>query len=235
MSAVVLRALLVGRRVVGDDRRRPSSPRKRCSRPIHSASRGEVVVDRDEVHAPAGERVQVGGQRRDEGLALARLHLGDPAEVQRGAAHDLHVEVALAEHPPAGLAHGREGLGEQVVEGVARSSSSVSALVDLLAELAGARAELVVGARSISGSSASTSGTIAWTALSCRPSPAWRILLNNPMGFQSTGARPSRLFRLRSWFRLPLSVGLRASWSFPSVAVGVPDPGAVGLSYDPHR
>ena len=55
------------------------------------------------------------GQRRDERLALAGLHLGDPAEVQRGAAHELHVEVALAEHPPAGLAHGREGLGQEVV------------------------------------------------------------------------------------------------------------------------
>ena len=79
---------------------------------------GEVVVDRDEVHAAARERVEVARQRRDERLALTGLHLRDPAEVQRRAAHDLHVEVALAEHPLAGLADGRERLGEQVVEDV---------------------------------------------------------------------------------------------------------------------
>ena len=62
---------------------------------------GEVVVDRDEVHAVAGQRVEVGRQRRHEGLALAGLHLGDPTEVERRPAHQLHVEVALADHPSA--------------------------------------------------------------------------------------------------------------------------------------
>jgi NAD(P)-dependent dehydrogenase (short-subunit alcohol dehydrogenase family) len=41
------------------------------------------------------------------------------AEVQRGATHDLHVEVALGEHPPGRLAGHREGLGQQVVEPLA--------------------------------------------------------------------------------------------------------------------
>ena len=62
------------------------------------------------------ERVEVRRQRGDERLALAGLHLRDPAEVQRGAAHDLDVEVALPEHAPRGLADGRERLGEEVVE-----------------------------------------------------------------------------------------------------------------------
>ena len=77
---------------------------------------GQVVVDGDEVDAVAGERVEVRGQRGDEGLALAGLHLRDPAEVQRGAAHDLDVEVALAERAHAGLADRGERLGEEVVE-----------------------------------------------------------------------------------------------------------------------
>ena len=100
----------------------------------------------------ARERVEVRRQRGDERLALAGLHLGDPAEVQRGAAHQLHVEVALAEHAAAGLAHGREGLGEQVVEQVGDELLAVlgvlargPGLVDLLAELVGAGPELVVG------------------------------------------------------------------------------------------
>ena len=65
---------------------------------------GQVVVDRDEVDALAAEPVEVGRQRRDERLALAGLHLGDPAEVQGGAAHQLDVEVALADDPLGGLA-----------------------------------------------------------------------------------------------------------------------------------
>ena len=70
------------------------------------------------MHALAGQRVQIGGQGRDEGLALTGLHLGDVAEVQRRATHDLHVVVPLAQHPLGGLAHGRERLGQQIVEGL---------------------------------------------------------------------------------------------------------------------
>ena len=77
---------------------------------------GQVVVHRDDVHAPAGEPVEVGRKRRDERLALAGLHLGHPAEVEGGAAHHLDVVVALADHPLRGLAHHRERLDQQLVE-----------------------------------------------------------------------------------------------------------------------
>ena len=77
---------------------------------------GEVVVDRDDVDALAGQPVEVGRQRGDEGLALTGLHLRDVAEVQGGTAHDLHVEVSLAEHALGGLAHGGERLGHDRVE-----------------------------------------------------------------------------------------------------------------------
>ena len=65
------------------------------------------------------EGVQVRGQGRHEGLALARLHLRDHAAVQGDAADELHVEVPHVEHAAARLAHDREGLGEEVVEGLA--------------------------------------------------------------------------------------------------------------------
>ena len=65
------------------------------------------------------ERVEVGRQGRDERLALTGLHLGDVAQVQRGAAHDLDVEVALAEGALARLADRGERLGQEVVEGLA--------------------------------------------------------------------------------------------------------------------
>ena len=92
--------------------------------PLGVAAR-EVVVDGDDVHA-ARERVQVRGQRRDERLALARAHLGDPAAVQHDAADQLHVVVALAERALGGLAHGGERLGQQLVERRAVSTRSRS-------------------------------------------------------------------------------------------------------------
>ncbi len=104
--------------------------------PLGVAS-GQVVVDGDEVQALAAEPVEVGGQGRDERLALARLHLGDPPEVQGGAADELDVVVALAQHPLACFAHDCEGLDEQVVE--------VLAVVEPLTELAGLGPQGVVG------------------------------------------------------------------------------------------
>ena len=73
---------------------------------------------------------------RHEGLALAGLHLGDPAEVQGGAAHQLDVVVALTDDPLGRLAHDREGLDQQVVE--------VLAVVEALAELGGLGPQRVV-------------------------------------------------------------------------------------------
>ena len=88
---------------------------------------GQVLVDRHHVHAPPVEGVQVGGERRNERLALSGLHFRDPSEVQCHAPHQLHVEVALAQHPPGRLTHDGVGLDEQVVERLA--------LVETLLEL----------------------------------------------------------------------------------------------------
>ena len=80
---------------------------------------GQVVVGRDDVHALAGQRVEVSREDAGQRLALAGPHLGDVAEVQRRAAHDLDVEVALAERALGGLADRGERLGQQVVESLA--------------------------------------------------------------------------------------------------------------------
>ena len=77
---------------------------------------GEVVVDRDDVHTLAGERVEVGRQHTRQGLSLAGLHLGDVAEVQCRTAHHLNVEVPLLQDPPGRLAGHGEGLGQQLIE-----------------------------------------------------------------------------------------------------------------------
>ncbi len=98
---------------------------------------GEVVVDRDDVHAARCDGVEVGRQGGDQGLALARLHLGDVAEVEGRAAHDLDVEVAEAERTAGRLADRGEGLGEEVVEGLAVGVA--------LAQLDGLVLQLLVG------------------------------------------------------------------------------------------
>ena len=77
---------------------------------------GQIVVDGDDMHARAGERVEIDRQRGDQRLALARLHLRDLALVQHHAADELHVEVALAERALRRLAHGCECGNKQVIE-----------------------------------------------------------------------------------------------------------------------
>ena len=82
-------------------------------------ARGEIVVDGDDMHALAGERVEIDGEGRDQRLAFAGAHLGDRAFVQHQAADQLHVEMALLERALGGFAHGGEGGGGEVVERLA--------------------------------------------------------------------------------------------------------------------
>ena len=98
---------------------------------------GQVVVDGDDVDALAVEGVEVRRQGRDQRLALTGLHLGDVAEVERCATHDLDVVVALADDALGRLAHRGERLGHQVVERLARSQT--------LLELGGLALQLLVG------------------------------------------------------------------------------------------
>jgi hypothetical protein len=79
----------------------------------------QIVVDRDDMDAPALQRVEVDGHGGDQRLALARLHLGDLALVQHQRADDLHIERAQAQRALGRLAHGGEGFGQQVVQPLA--------------------------------------------------------------------------------------------------------------------
>ena len=105
--------------VVLDDADRHAEEAVDPAHPLRVAP-GQVVVDGDDVDALALERVQVGGQRGDERLAFAGLHLRDPAAVQDDAADQLHVEVPHVQRAAAGLADDGEASGSR--------SSSVSPL-----------------------------------------------------------------------------------------------------------
>ena len=122
--------------VVLDDADRHAEEAVDAAHPLGVAPR-QVVVDRDDVDAFAGEGVEIRGQRGDERLAFARLHFGDPALVQDHAADELHVEVPHVEHAAPGFADDGEGFGQHGVERFAAP--------DPLAELGGLGAELVVG------------------------------------------------------------------------------------------
>ncbi len=115
MSAVVRGlAFDVVQVVLNDTDRHPEVPVD-AAHPLGVAAR-QVVVDGDDVYTLAFERVEIGGQGRDERLAFAGFHFGDPAGVEHHAADQLHVEVAHVEHAPPCLAHERERLGHQGIE-----------------------------------------------------------------------------------------------------------------------
>ena len=108
-----------GRLLAGDD-----APDAHAEETVDAAHQlalvaGEIVVDGDDVHALAFERVEVARQRRHEGLAFTGLHLGDVAPVQCRATHKLHVEVTLTQRALGHLSHRRESLRHQVVERLA--------------------------------------------------------------------------------------------------------------------
>ena len=108
----------------------------------------QVVVDRDDVHALARNGVEVGGERCHERLALAGLHLGDSATVERNAADELDVEVTHAKRAFRSLANGSKRLGEKLLKhllasglGIARAGDRV---VIALAEQGSLASQLVI-------------------------------------------------------------------------------------------
>ena len=77
---------------------------------------GQIIVDGHDMHAFAGERVQVGRHGRRQGLALAGLHLGNAALMEHDAAEHLHAELALARHAVGRLAYDGICFRQQVIQ-----------------------------------------------------------------------------------------------------------------------
>ena len=135
---LVGRALLLERHAVLQQADRHAEEAVDATHPFGVAL-SQVVVDGDDVDALSGDGVEIAGERGDERLALARLHLGDVVLVQGHGADELHVEVTHAGHALRRLADDGERLGQHVVErlairvalaeqiGLTRSSSSLMA------------------------------------------------------------------------------------------------------------
>ena len=77
---------------------------------------GEVVVEGEDVRAPAREGLQEDGRHRGERLPLAGGHLGDLPLREGEAGQDLLVERPLAEGAPGRLAGEGKGLGSLRVD-----------------------------------------------------------------------------------------------------------------------
>src|SRR3989344_4922413 len=88
------------------------------SHPDRGAAR-EIIVYRDDVHALAFERIEVGGKSRDESLPFSRAHLRDAAPMQYLTSQELHVEMSLTKRPARRLAHECKCLGKDIVERLA--------------------------------------------------------------------------------------------------------------------
>jgi hypothetical protein len=106
-----------------------------AAHPLGVAGR-QVVVDRNDMHALAGNGIEVGRQRADQRLAFTGAHFGDLAVVQHHAADHLDVEVAHAQGTHPGFANDRKGFGQQ---GIERFAIGVA-----LAELVGLGAQGIV-------------------------------------------------------------------------------------------
>ena len=85
------------------------------------------------------KRIEIDGKRRDKCLALAGLHLGDLAAVERDAADQLHIIMPLAKGADGRLADRRKDFGDQVVE--------LLAVGQPLPEPLGLTAQFVIGKR----------------------------------------------------------------------------------------
>ncbi len=108
--------LLVGIRLLGEDHA-DAHPQELVdlAHPLGVAAR-EVVIDGDDMHAVAGQCIEIRRQRRDQRLAFAGPHFGDLAVIEHHAADHLDVEVAHPERPLAGLADQRKRFGQDVRE-----------------------------------------------------------------------------------------------------------------------
>ena len=133
---IVCHMLFTGQLSVHDKSRGKSEKLVHATHFLAVAAR-QIVVDGDDVHALARQRVEVRRHGGNQRLTFTGFHLGDSALMQNDAAEQLHIKGALAEHAPVCLANDGKCVGQDVVE---RFSAGES-----LFECCGLCAQLLVG------------------------------------------------------------------------------------------
>ena len=126
-------AALLGRQIVDDEADGQTQKPIDLAHPFRVAL-GQIVVDRDDVHALSRQGIEIGRQDGDQRFALAGLHLRDAALMQHDAADELHAVRPHAEHAVRRLAADGKRLGQEVVE-VLAALIALAELVRLFTQL----------------------------------------------------------------------------------------------------
>jgi hypothetical protein len=71
------------------------------------------------MNTPTGKRIKIRRQGRYQGLPFSGSHFCDSALVESNPAYDLHIVVALSQHPPGGLPHDGKSINEKFIKGLA--------------------------------------------------------------------------------------------------------------------
>ncbi len=79
----------------------------------------QIVIDGNNVHAFAAQRVQVSGQGRGQGFTFTGAHLCDATFVEHHAANQLHIKVTHTEDTLTCFTYGGKGLRNQAFKAFA--------------------------------------------------------------------------------------------------------------------
>ena len=115
VGLIGLLALLFGK-IVNDQPHAQSQEAVNLAHPLR-VTLGQIVIDGDDMDALAGQRIQIGRQRRHQRFALTGLHLGDAALVQHDTAHQLYRIGTQTQHTVRRLTDGGESLRQDIVQG----------------------------------------------------------------------------------------------------------------------
>ena len=126
-------AALVRLEIVDDEADREAEEAIDLPHPFRVAL-GQIVVDRDDVHALSRQGIEIGRQDGDQRFALAGLHLRDAALMQHDAADELHAVRPHAEYAVRRLAADGKRLRQEVVE-VLAALIALAELVRLFTQL----------------------------------------------------------------------------------------------------
>src|SRR5262249_44920653 len=86
-----------------------------AAHPFGIASR-QVIVHGDDVNAFTADRVQIGGQGRNERLSFTGLHFGDLALMEDISTHELNVEMPHVQDALTGFSNHSKRINEKVVQ-----------------------------------------------------------------------------------------------------------------------
>ena len=79
---------------------------------------GQIIIDRDNMHAILRQSIQVCRKDRDQRLAFTGFHFSNSSLMQYDTADDLNAEGLHTEDSPAGFPSGSKGFRQNIVQGL---------------------------------------------------------------------------------------------------------------------